>query len=76
MKKRAIIFIALCIAMRLGFEGVSEIFYLNVTSSLPQGLYMKIPSREFSRGDYIVYEPLEEVREIIIKNSWGDGKHD
>ena len=76
MKKRAIVFIALCIVMRLSFEGISEVFYLNVTSSLPQGLYMKIPSREFSRGDYIVYEPSEEVREIIIKNSWGDGKHD
>ncbi|MBR6013537.1 MAG: S26 family signal peptidase [Selenomonadaceae bacterium] len=76
MKKKAIIFLMLCVAMRLGFEGLSEIFYLNVTSSLPQGLYMKVPCKEFSRGDYIIYEPSEEVKEIIIKNGWGDGNHD
>ena len=76
MKKKAIIFLALCVAMRLVFEGISEVFYMNVTSSLPQGLYMKIPSKEFCRGDYIVYEPSEEVKELIIKNGWGNGKHD
>lgn len=76
MKKKVIIFLMLCVAARLGFEGMSEIFYLNVTSSLPQGLYMKIPSKEFSRGDYIIYEPTEEVKAIIVRNGWGNGKHD
>lgn len=76
MSKKAIIFFALCIAMRLGFEVISEVFYLNITSSLPQGLYMKIPSNEFRRGDYIVYEPTEEVKALIIRNKWGNGKHD
>ena len=37
---------------------------------------MKILSKEVSRGDYIVYEPSEEVKEIINKNRWGNGKHD
>lgn len=76
VKKKVIIFFASCVAMRLGFEGLSEIFYLNVTSSLPQGLYMRVPSKEFCRGDYIIYEPPEEVKELIIKNGWGNGKHD
>ena len=76
VKKKVIIFFALCVAMRLGFEGISENFYLNVTSSLPQGLYVRVPSKEFCRGDYIVYEPPEEVKELIIKNGWGNGKHD
>lgn len=76
MKKKAIIFLMLCVAVRLVFEGLSEIFYLNVTSSLPRGLYMKIPSKEFIRGDYIIYEPTEEVKALIVKNDWGDGNHD
>lgn len=76
MKKKAIIFLILCVAVHLGFEAISEIFYLNVTSSLPRGLYMKISCQEISRGDYIIYEPTEEVKAIIIRNGWGNGKHD
>lgn len=76
MKKKAIIFLILCIAVHLGFEAISEIFYLNVTSSLPRGLYMKIPSQELNRGDYIIYEPTEEVKALIVKNGWGNGNHD
>ena len=76
MRKKAIIFLMLCVAVRLVFEGMSEIFYVNVTSSLPRGLYMKVPSEKINRGDYIIYEPTEEVKTIIIRNGWGDGKHD
>ena len=68
MKKKAVIFLLLCVAVRLGFEAMSEIFYLNVTSSLPQGLYMKIPSKEFSRGDYIIYEPTTINPNTALKN--------
>lgn len=76
MKRKAIIFLAVCLATKLGFEEVDDIFYLNVTSSLSTGLYMKIPNRECRRGDYIVYEPSEEVKEMIIENGWGDGSRD
>lgn len=76
MRKKAIIFLMLCVAARLVFEGMSEIFYLNVTSSLPRGLYMKVSSKKLNRGDYIIYEPSEEVKAIIVRNGWGNGKHD
>ena len=76
MKKGAAIFLALCILSHLAFEKIPDVFYLNVTSSLPMGLYMKVPGREFQRGDYIVYEPSQSVKEIVVKNGWGDGKHD
>ena len=76
MKKKAIIFLMLCVAMHIGFEAISEIFYLNVSSSLPRGLYMRMPSEEICRGDYIIYEPPKEVKEIIIRNGWGNGEHD
>ena len=76
MKKKAIIFLMLCVAMRLGFEGMSEIFYLNVSGSLPPGLYMRVPRENICDGDYIIYEPPPEVKAIIVRNGWGDGKHD
>lgn len=76
MKKRAAIFFALCVIARLAFEVMSDVFYLNVTPSLPTGLYMKIPGKEYRRGDYIVYEPSQSVKETVAKNGWGDGKHD
>ena len=66
MRKKAIIFLMLCVAVRLVFEGMSEILYVNVTSSLPRGLYMKVSSEKLSRGDYIIYEPTEEVKAIIV----------
>ncbi len=76
MKKKAIIFLMLCVAVRLVFEGMSETFYLNVSGSLPPGLYMRVPSENICDGDYIIYEPSEEVKAIIVKNGWGNGKHD
>ena len=76
MKKAAIIILALCVVAKFVAEETPKVFYLNVTSSLPTGLYMKIPGKECRRGDYIVYEPSEETKELIIKNGWGDGKRD
>lgn len=76
MLKKAVIFLSICVAVNVGFEIVPKIFYVNVTSSLPQGVYMRVPSKEIKTGDYIVYEPSAEVKEIIKSNGWGEGRHD
>ena len=76
LKEKAIIFFVLCTVVRLLFEAMSENFYVNVSESLPLGLYIKASGKNFCKDDYIVYEPSEEVKEIIIKNGWGDGKRD
>lgn len=76
MSKKAVIFFALCVVINLVLENVPKVIYFNVTSSLPQGFYLRIPSKEFRRGDYIVYEPSEEVKKLIVKNGWGDGERD
>ena len=75
MKKKVIILLLMCAIAKIGFEEIPEILYLNVSQSLPVGLYLKIPGEKCRRGDYIIYEPSEEVRAIIINNGWGDGKH-
>lgn len=66
----------MCVAISAVLRILPSILYLNVTESLPIGLYMRIPGKECRRGDYIVYEPPEEVKEIITKNGWGDGKRE
>ena len=76
MKKAAIIILALCVAAKFITGETPKVFYLNVTSSLPTGLYLKIPGKKCRRGDYIVYEPSEETKALIIKNGWGDGQYD
>ena len=76
MKRKAIIFLMLCAMVNAGFWLLSKMFYVNVTASLPCGLYMRVPSEKFERGDYIIYEPSNEVKKLITKNGWGSGKHD
>ena len=76
MKKKAMIFLGMCLAMSLMLEEMPKIIYFNVTTSLPQGFYLRIPCKECRRGDYIVYEPSEEVKTLINKNGWGNGKRD
>lgn len=76
MKKEAAIFLALCVVMNLILEGMPKMIYFNVTSSLPQGFYLRIPGKECRRDDYIIYEPSEEVKTLIVKNGWGDGERD
>ena len=76
LKKKAVIFLGLCLAVSLMIEEMPKMIYFNVTTSLPQGFYLRIPCKECRRGDYIVYEPSEEVKTLIIKNGWGDGRRD
>lgn len=73
LKKKVIIFLLMCAVAKIGFETLSETLYLNVSESLQLGLYLRMPKENYQRGDYIIYEPPEEVKAIIIKNGWGNG---
>ena len=75
MRKRIGAF-GLCLLVTAAFfQGLSYFFFLNITDSLPLGLYLRIPGKDFQRGDYIVYEPSEEVRRMVADYGWGDGNH-
>ena len=76
MARKAAIFLVICFAINMVFEIMPKIIYVNITSSLPQGIYVRVPREEIKKGDYIVYAPSAEVKKIIIKNGWGEGKHD
>ena len=49
-----------------------KMFFINTTSSLPVGLYVRIPGGEYRRGDYIVYEPDETTKTLVSGYGWHD----
>lgn len=75
MRKRVGVFCLCLLATAVFFQSLSYLFFLNITDSLPLGLYLRIPGREFQCGDYIVYEPSGEVRRMVADYGWGDGNH-
>ena len=66
--------VGLCVASYLMFQAINASVYLNLTESLPIGVYVRVPNFKLSRGDYVVYEPSEEIKKLIRENGWGDGK--
>ena len=76
MKKKLAIILGMCVVVTFILEETPKVIYFNATSSLPQGFYLRIPAKEYHRGDYIVYEPSEDVKALIVKNDWGDGERD
>ena len=72
MKKNFILLILFGITF-YSILGADALFYINVSKSLPRGLYMKIPSKNLEVGDYVVYEPPPTVKNIVEKNHWNDG---
>lgn len=57
------------------FDFLPTVFYLNTTDSLPVGLYMKIPGKDYRRGDFIIYEPDEKTKTLMRQYGWDDGTH-
>ena len=75
LRKRVGAFGLCLLVAAIFFQGLSYFFFLNITDSLPLGLYLRIPGKDFQCGDYIVYEPPEEVRRMVADYGWGDGNH-
>ena len=72
--KSIVKFAGMCAASYLMFQVISASVYLNLTESLPRGIYVRVPKIELERGDYVVYEPSEEIKNLIRENGWGDGE--
>ena len=75
MRKKVMAFSLCLFITAVFFHGLSYLFFLNITDSLPLGLYLRIPGGDYQKGDYIVYEPSEEVRRMVADYGWGDGNH-
>lgn len=75
MRKKVMAFSLCLFITAVFFHGLSYLFFLNITDSLPLGLYLRIPGGDYQKGDYIVYEPSEDVRRMVADYGWGDGNH-
>ena len=47
-----------------------RVLYYNHTDSLPRGLYLRVPLRELQDGDYVVFEPTEQITELAYPRGW------
>ena len=47
-----------------------KLVFLNVTASLPRGLYIRIPSWSLQKGDYVVYAPTPQTEELLRDRGW------
>ncbi|MFC2741960.1 MAG: S26 family signal peptidase [Selenomonas artemidis] len=47
-----------------------NIIYINVTESLPVGVYLAIPSVAMRNGDTVAFQQRPDVMETIYKNGW------
>lgn len=52
------------------YEAAPKIFIWNDTYSVPKGLYLIVPMGEIERGDYVLFEGTESIRNLAIKREW------
>lgn len=85
-RKSAIIYLGFIFAVALYFLGantntqitISEEmrpFIINVTASLPRGIYLKIPRYTLKEGDFVVYEPEDDILAVATSRGWLDDGH-
>ena len=46
------------------------LIYLNLSPSLPRGIYLRIPQDEVSVGDYVIYLPPEDTVAVMRRCGW------
>ena len=49
---------------------IPHFFFVNVTESLPRGIYLAIPGMAIRNGDIVAFQEEDRVMETIYKNHW------
>ena len=52
----------------------NEILFINITPSLPRGLYLAIPGDQYREGDIVAYTPTPEVTEFCMDRGYMETK--
>ena len=68
-----LIFVCLAIILTLRLipsEYIPKIIFSNISSSLPYHIYLRIPNIYTAAGDYVVYIPPKEVKDIAASRGW------
>lgn len=78
-KVRWVAFVLAAAVMILTIKGLGQIFFLNHTSSMPKGIYLKIWDKELNIGDIIVFNSIEfggNLIKYIAANNHAEYCHD
>ena len=62
---------AVCLAVIALILNIDRYAYVNVTGSLPRGLYLAIPG-ELHRGDYVIYKPSSLEKKFLAERNYSD----
>ena len=72
-KRKRILVVSLVTIFILFINFAPKIIYINITKSLPLGIYMAIPGMNIRRGDIVVYEPPTRVYTFMKERNYGQG---
>jgi len=72
-KRKRILVVSLATIFILFINFAPKIIYINITKSLPLGIYMAIPGMNIRRGDIVVYEPPTRVYTFMKERNYGKG---
>ena len=53
-----------------------KVLILNVSKSMPRGLYLRVLSENFKVGDVVVYEPTDDVVAFMRERGWLKEDHE
>lgn len=73
--KHAFIATILTLLIIAFFLHPTNLIYINVTSSLPQGFYLAIPTTTIRAGDIVTYTPMEDTKAFILEHGWFKTSH-
>lgn len=70
--KRSWQIVGICTSIFLIFQIWMQIpvFYVNFSSSLPRGIYFRVPQGKIHVGDYVIYLPPEDVVDVMRRCGW------
>lgn len=63
-----VLFSLMAFGLQFGFIKIP--FYINVTHSLPYGIYKIVPLDNLEHGDYVIIDMPEDIKALISDRSW------
>lgn len=70
-KNRLFIPIICGLAAAMFMISAPSVFFLNLTPSLPRGLYLRIPATSVRKGDLVVYTVPDDVHQLCREREYG-----
>lgn len=70
MKQKRAFYGFLTIFLMILFSVSPELVFVNVSPSIPCGIYLRVPATTLRNGDTVVYDPPAEIKQFCLDNGW------